>query len=138
MVPHFDHRILIYTFPNPFYKVAWGNTREALNQEDMLDYPPYSEKQFQASVSQSNVEYILLTPSGAVFPLTKDIYQKLISDILRNPDYGIIDCSYGTILLRHGANHLQGLTLLAKTVGVPCITDQNVTAIFCKYLQHSL
>ncbi len=138
MIKHFTHRKDIYIFPNPFYKAAWGNNVQALNQEYLPDYPAYSEKGFQASVSQSNVEYILLTPTGVVFPISRALYGKMAVDILRNPDYGIIDCEYSAILLKRGANHTRGLSLMARAIGVPKITERNVAAIFRKYLLHPL
>ena len=138
MIKHFTHRKDIYFFPHPFYKAAWGNNVQALNQEDWFDYPAYSEKRFQASVSRSNVEYILLTPSGVVFPISRALYGKMATDIFRNPDYGIIDCEYSAILLKRGANHARGLSLMARAIGVPKVTDRNVSAIFQKYLFHPL
>lgn len=131
LVPHLDHRLHIYTFPNPFYRVAWGNSAAALEQEDGKDYSPCPPKQLLRAIATSPVQYVMLLTSGSIFPLTPpDRYCYFAVAVLRSPDYGVVDGGYGAILLRRGADHRRGLALLARRLGASKIDDKNVGVVF--------
>ena len=71
LIPHLSHRVNIYTFPNPFYHVAWGNTFQALQQEDGEDYSPCSPNKLDYAITNSSIQYIILSVQGTIFPLSR-------------------------------------------------------------------
>ncbi len=135
LIPHIDHRRLIYLFPNPFYQVACGDSVSALKQQVGLDYPPYHPRQVANAIDNSTIEYVVLQPRGCIFPMLQKNLWPLLVVMLRSPNYGVIAIRGDTILLRRGADHKGGLALLARASGTPIRQDIDVEKSVKTYLK---
>jgi len=131
--PHLSHRAHIYLFPNPFYRAVWGGSVQALRQQSLLDYPPYSSKGIARAIDAASTPYVVLQPPSTVFPLAQQDYLALAAAALRHPAYGIIAIGDSTILLRRGADHLRGLDRLAERSGVRIAGEADVERAFQTY-----
>jgi len=76
-VPHFDHRVEIYMFPNPFAASYWGtfkNEGQRLPQADRVEYillPTALDPQPQAVLAQIRGDYDTIMEEGNVTLLRK-------------------------------------------------------------------
>lgn len=113
LLPHLSHRRLAYAFPNPFQRVATGSGARALRQMEYQDYsaPPWAA--LQSSLAASRVEYVVLAPPTSTFPVPPNQYPRFLTSMLSSPAYGIVSLGQKTLVLRRGADHAQGLRLLA-------------------------
>ncbi|MCL5283449.1 MAG: DUF2079 domain-containing protein [Armatimonadetes bacterium] len=135
LIPHIDHRRLIYLFPSPFYRVAYGDSVQALKQQVGMDYPPYHPRQVANAIDNSTIEYVVLQPRGCIFPMMQNNLRPLLVLVFRSPNYGIIAIRGDTILLRRGADHRAGLALLARASGTPIRQDMDVEEVVKDYLK---
>ncbi len=133
LVPHIAHRVQIYTFPNPFCPVGWGNSVQALNQELGEDYPNWSPAQVEKAISASNIEYVALCPPTTPFPLPPYYYSMFTNAMIQNLSYGIVAIGRNTVLLHRGADHRKGLHLLEEISGVKITNGQDAVEAFVKW-----
>jgi hypothetical protein len=119
LVPYLSHRRYVYSFPNPFYRVAWGSSVRTLEQLDGTNYLPYSPAMIDKALEDSTVEYIALCPSTATFPLNSTLYSSVVSTVLQNPKYAVIRVNPVALLLRRSADYGAGIALLKRFTGVP-------------------
>ena len=118
LLPHLDHRQRVYAFPNPFQSVATGPGARALRQMEYRDYSPLGWAALQASLAAGPVEYVVLAPSTSTFPVSPDKYAGFVVGALDSPAYGIVSVGQKVMVLRRGADHAQGLRLLASRGGI--------------------
>ncbi len=118
LLPHLDHRRRVYAFPNPFQSVASGPGARALRQMEYRDYSPQNWAALQGSLSAGPVEYVALVPSVSTFPLPPDKYPSFVVALLHSPAYGIVSLGQKAMVLRRGADHVQGLKMLSASSGV--------------------
>ena len=114
LLPHLDHRLRVYAFPNPFQSVASGPGARALRQMEYRDYSPPGWGALQSSLAASSVQYVVLAPSTSTFPLSPDKYPGFVVALLHSPSYGIVSLGQKALVLRRGADHAQGLRLLGS------------------------
>jgi uncharacterized membrane protein len=111
-----SRRAQLYNFPNPFIEHAWGNTIKARQQlENNVDadrIPP----NFEARVEQAPVEFIVLCPSSAPFPISQEALDKCIVRLLGCSAYGLVTAGDHILVWRRGADSQQGLQLLQSRV----------------------
>lgn len=105
----------IYVFPNPFQEAAWGNSPQALRNEELQDFHPLPPQELQRRFAHSNVSYVVLNIAPNEWPLTADNYAYMVSQLLRSPAYGVVQASGDFLLLRRGADHERGLLRLHGT-----------------------
>jgi uncharacterized membrane protein len=130
LVPQISHRRYIYTFPNPFCKVAWGGGPEAIRQQDGRSPSPCNMESVRAAFETTTVQYIALAPATTTFPMTPARYTVLVEAALTSPSYGIIAVDRDLLLLKRGADHASGLRLLSAAAGVPIVRPENVIKVF--------
>jgi len=116
LVPHLAHRKGIYLFPNPFWPLVTGPSRQALRQQLGFDHPPLDEASFQNALRESDVEYLVLgyelNLRRGTFPLAASEHLPLLTEVLRSPAYGVVHTSGGLWILKRGADHIAGLKRL--------------------------
>lgn len=117
LTSHLSHRMQVYTFPNPFYQASWGNSAQTLHQQMGEEYAPCPPEQLAERIRQSSIEYVMLCPLTATFPLTSN-YPYFAVMVLQNPSFGIVDIGSDCVLLRRNANHQRGLRGLERASGV--------------------
>jgi len=123
LLPHLDHRRLVYAFPNPFQSVASGPGPRALRQMEYRDYSPQNWTALQASLAAGPVEYVALAPSTSTFPVSPDKYPGFVVALLDSPAYGIVSLGRQAMVLRRGADHALGLGQLSARSGVAIPAD---------------
>jgi len=133
VVPHLSHRHQVYLFPNPFYRVAWGNSTAALKQQMGTDYLPYEPEELARSIGSSSVQFVALQPHAATFPLTYEKYCEVVVAFLGHRAYGIVALGENAILLERGADHSRGLDLLARRCGVQIDSNGGLGRAFRAY-----
>lgn len=113
LVPHLSQRREIHVFPNPFWILATGPSRDALRHQLGQGHPPVDSRQLQRALSSSNVEYLVighrLQARQGGFPMNGPEAPLLIAEALLNPSYGIVASEAGIWILRKGADHQAGL-----------------------------
>ncbi len=117
IVPHLTHRKYIYTFPNPFYQVAWGNSPKSLIEEQGYGYSFPTPKELNKEIGMHNIKYIILSRSGTIFPLFKKNYIFIVSNILLNKLYSIKYVNDNTILLQRNGDYNHGLKVFSFFMG---------------------
>ncbi len=105
----------VYVFPNSFQAAAWGNSAQALRNEELQDFHALPPKELQRRFAQSDVEYVVLNIAPNEWPLTANNYAYMVSQLFKTPAYGVIQASGDFVLLRRGADHRRGLRLLQGT-----------------------
>jgi uncharacterized membrane protein len=105
-------RRTIYHFPNPFQKIVYGGTRQALVEIAALD-SAHLTPEFAANVRHAPVEYVAINPNAAHFPLSFNACMEAATILLKTPSYGVEAVGQGLILLRRGADYNKGLSKLA-------------------------
>ncbi len=111
------HRQHLYMFPNPFQMAAWGNSSQALEQQEGRGFQPLSETLLHQRLQQHLCDYIVLGPTGSSqFPLPPPVYDPLVQVVLSDKSYGVIQAANGTIILKYGSDHVRGKKLLKQAM----------------------
>jgi uncharacterized membrane protein len=111
MVPHLSHRRYIYVFPNPFQRVAWGATRQALREQYGTRAKTLSRHEFYTNSRVHPVDYVVIDIADAPFPIGPLQYEQYVRYMLSNPFYEIIARSSTLVILRFKALRQTGLTM---------------------------
>jgi uncharacterized membrane protein len=113
LVPHLAQRRRIYMFPNPFWPLATGPGRQALQQQRGDNHPPLDRPLIRQALMESEVDYLVLgyrlNIRSNPFPLLEWEHVPLLAEVLRAPTYGLIRSDAGIWVLKRGAAHEAGL-----------------------------
>ena len=111
------HRKRLYTFPNPFQEAAWGNSPQALDQQDGSAIPILPVDLLHRRLSDARIDYIVLGPAGSShFPLGGEAYAHLAAVVLDDRNYGVIWAQANMVILKRGSVHVRGQEMLSHTV----------------------
>ena len=114
LIPHLSNRSNIYMFPNPFVQLAWGNSVQALKQQQG-NYDIISSVNLALQFSSIKVDYIAIAPRTLQWPLFKsDQDRYVMNQLFLSSHYGVIYAQNGLIILKRGANHRKGLEQLHR------------------------
>jgi len=108
-----SERRRIYMFPNPFQPMCWGNSVQALDQQEGRDIHIYPRRQLEANIDRADIDYVVLGPvNTSHFPLNEEEYSLIVRALLSNRHYGVIKVQSSAILLQRGAGYAEGRRLL--------------------------
>jgi uncharacterized membrane protein len=116
IVPHLSSRRYIYVFPNPFQKVAWGATRQALREQYGVRTITLSRCEFHARSRSHPVDYVVVDISDSPFPVGQTQFEQYARYMLSNPSYGIVARSGTVVVFRYAASYELGMKMLNITI----------------------
>lgn len=117
LMDHLSHRVEAYCFPNPFYPVAWGNSRVGILNQYGKSLPAVQDDAINARLDGQEIDYIVLLHGRTQFPVADEQkYMKIVQLTTQSLRYGIVECTPSIIVLRRGADHRRGLESLSVLV----------------------
>ncbi len=119
LVPPLAHRERIYLFPNPFQQVAFGPSVEALKHQIEMKPKPLPENEFHRKMQEKPVDFIVLKARTNFWSLGADVYNTLAIHTLTCPEYGIMAVRKDLLILKRGANFVEGLRLINVNPNLP-------------------
>ncbi|GBC98321.1 hypothetical protein HRbin17_00823 [bacterium HR17] len=119
LVPPLAHRERIYLFPNPFQQVAFGPSVEALKHQIEMRPKPLPENEFHRRMKEQSVDFIVLKARTNFWPLGADAYDTLAIHALTCSEYGIVAVRKDLLLLKRGANFVEGLRRINVNPSLP-------------------
>jgi uncharacterized membrane protein len=136
LVSRLSHRQKVYTFPNPFFRRAWGNTIESRREMEegfMADKVP---PELAQNVRHAPVEYVMICPSVLVFPLNRAAFIKTTTALVKSEAYGIIGMGKSCLLLRRGADYRRGWKLLQRQTGLSVSSSKSAGAALALWFKN--
>ena len=136
--PHLCHRREIYAFPNPFVRIVYGGTRQALDEIDATTGTNLPNDLFttvQVPPILPRVEYIVLCPHSNPFPLSEQNYHRLVVELLQS---GLFETRYvgRYVMILHRTIPRQArLNLLAAQTGKPIHTHAQIEVAYWRWLE---
>jgi hypothetical protein len=149
-VSQLSHRSAVYTFPNPFYQRAWGNTVQARREMEAGFLADKVPRDLAQAVRRAPAEYVLLCPRQAMFPLQRPAYVATAKALVNSESYAIAAIGKSCLLLRRrSANQAQNQTQnqaatravwqqLQAHSGLPVTSTAQVAPAFAKWLEKQL
>lgn len=114
---HLAHRRRIYMFPNPFQEAAWGNSVQALEDQDGNRNLILPKNVLHQRIKAAPIDYIVLGPDkSSHFPLKDEVYAYLAAVVLDDDSYGVICAKANLIVLKRHSDHAQGLLTLHHAI----------------------
>ncbi|MCC6730900.1 MAG: DUF2079 domain-containing protein [Chthonomonadales bacterium] len=131
LLPRLSERPRVYNFPSPFYHWCWGTGMEALTQQEGLDMPRWTDREYRDAMDRAPVEWVALRaqPDATIPP---EVYEPLVRALLSCSRYGITDVRGGFVLLRRGASHREGIRGLEQETGVQIRSDPDLLAALAR------
>lgn len=132
LMPRLAHRREAYLFPNPFLPAAWGSGELALRQMGAEGYAAADAAVIGRAARSAPAEYVALCPATTAFPLSPrdPLYLDFAAPVVRSAAYGIVAVGRDTLLLRRGADPVQGRRLLSARTGLPVTSEPEVDRAF--------
>jgi len=132
---HLTQRTQLYTFPNPFVRIAYGGTKQALFEIDSVTGSTLPAKLEPAIVPNfANAEYIALCPKSNPFPLSENNYTRLVVALLQSQNYETEYVGGYVMLLRRVPPQTAKLKWLAHRTGLPVQTSKQIENAYWRWL----
>lgn len=138
LVSQLSHRQKLYTFPNPFFQRAWGNTVQSRREMEAGFLAGKVPTNLAQAVHRAPVEYVILCPGQLVFPLNRSSFTATTKALIKDQAYGIVGIGKSCILLRRGADFRRGWKLLQQQTGVSILSAPDVAPALALWFKNQL
>ena len=127
--PHLTNRSQLYQFPNPFIKRAYGGTVKDLAEVIENDETTLSPEQINTILTGSfTLEYVVICPSGHLFPLSGTNFTLAVTTLLQSRNYETEYVGNYVILLKRVKYKTAILKLFSERIGIELSSPERIRA----------